>query len=76
MSGSLILYTRSYLLLVHTCIHTLAHSHLLNWFFQIDYPSFVRNFYEEHPEITTLTKQEIIDLKKKMGIKVHLIFCD
>ena len=37
---------------------------------QIDYPSFARNFYEEHSEITALTKQELFDLKKKMGIKV------
>ena len=41
------------------------------WFDQIDYPSFNRNFYEEHPEITALSKQEVIELKKKLGIKVR-----
>ena len=61
---------------IYIHIHTL--SCLANWFFQIDYPSFARNFYEEHPEITALSKQEIIGLKKKMGIKVYAMkqrFC-
>ena len=57
-------------ILVHS-IHSHAHTHThIPLFFQIDYPSFTRNFYEEHPEITALTKQEIVDLKKKLGIKV------
>lgn len=40
---------------------------------QIDYPSFNRNFYEEHEEISSLTKMEVIELKKKMGIKVGVL---
>lgn len=38
---------------------------------QIDYPSFSRDFYEEHADITALTKQELFDLKKKLGLKVR-----
>ncbi|EDO43557.1 predicted protein, partial [Nematostella vectensis] len=37
---------------------------------EIDYKPFNKNFYEEHPEITKQSKQEIDDLRKKMGIKV------
>jgi hypothetical protein len=37
---------------------------------QIDYCSFHKDFYEEHPDITSLPKQEMIELKKKLGLKV------
>ena len=40
---------------------------------QIDYASFSRDFYEEHKEITNLSKQELFDLKKKLGLKVLLL---
>jgi len=48
----------------HTHTHTYAHS-------QIDYPSFGRDFYEEHSEISVLTAAEVRDLRKKMGLRVN-----
>jgi len=39
--------------------------------FQIDYPSFNRDFYEEHEDIAKLSHQEVVDLKKKLGLKVR-----
>ena len=44
-------------------------------FFQIDYPSFARNFYEEHADIAALTSREVQELRKKLGIKVCLSVC-
>ncbi|XP_071102473.1 ATP-dependent RNA helicase DDX42-like [Haliotis cracherodii] len=37
---------------------------------EIDYNSFVKNFYVAHDDIKTLTKQEVDDLRFKLGIKV------
>jgi len=37
----------------------------------IDYPSFGRDFYEEHSEISALTAAEVRDLRKKMGLRVN-----
>ncbi len=41
----------------------------------IDYPSFNRNFYIEHAEITALSNSEVKELKRKLGLKVscHMI---
>lgn len=37
---------------------------------EIDYPSFEKNFYEEHPDIQSLSKSDVIELRKKLGLKV------
>ena len=37
---------------------------------QIDYPSFTRDFYSEHNEISTLSSVEVIQLRSKLGLKV------
>ncbi|KAL9967663.1 hypothetical protein ACROYT_G025930 [Oculina patagonica] len=38
--------------------------------FEIDYPTFEKNFYFEHEEIAKLTEHEVQDLRKKLGMKV------
>lgn len=38
--------------------------------FEIDYPSFERNFYEEHMEISTLPEASVAELRRKISIKV------
>ena len=47
-----------------TTLHVCTHS-------QIDYPSFERNFYEQHSEISVLSPAEVRDLRKKMGLRVN-----
>lgn len=37
---------------------------------EIDYPSFTSNFYEEHPDISSLTHAEVSGLRKVLGVKV------
>ena len=37
---------------------------------QLDYPPFSKNFYEEHEEIRKLDTNQVIDLRKKLGIRV------
>ena len=40
----------------------------------IDYEPFNKNFYEEHPEIQSLTQEQVAELRNKLGIRVY--FCD
>ncbi|CAI8017258.1 ATP-dependent RNA helicase DDX42 [Geodia barretti] len=37
---------------------------------EIEYPSFTRDFYSEHNEISTLTSAEVKELRSKLGLKV------
>ena len=37
---------------------------------QMEYSTFNKDFYEEHTDIANLTRQEVFDLKKKLGLKV------
>ncbi|XP_071949373.1 ATP-dependent RNA helicase DDX42-like [Antedon mediterranea] len=37
---------------------------------EIEYDSFNKNFYEEHQDIAKLSYHDVIDLRKKLGIKV------
>lgn len=37
---------------------------------EIDYPPFEKNFYNEHEEITSLTPQQLIDLRHKLNLRV------
>ncbi len=37
----------------------------------IDYPSFNRNFYIEHADITALSNLEVKELKRTLGLKVN-----
>uniref|UniRef100_F6R9N2 RNA helicase n=1 Tax=Monodelphis domestica TaxID=13616 RepID=F6R9N2_MONDO len=37
---------------------------------EIDYPPFEKNFYNEHEEITSLTPQQVIDLRHKLNLRV------
>ncbi|XP_053555604.1 ATP-dependent RNA helicase DDX42 [Bombina bombina] len=37
---------------------------------EIDYPPFEKNFFEEHEEITSLTPQQIVDLRNKLNLRV------
>lgn len=40
--------------------------------FQIDYPTFEKNFYIEHEEIAKLTDHDVQDLRRKLAMKVKL----
>ena len=40
-------------------------------YMQIEYSSFNRDFYEEHSDIASLSNQEVVELKKKLGLKVR-----
>ena len=66
--------------MIHTYTHTHAHMHThtrthmhtrTHAHSQIDYPSFGRDFYEEHSEISALTAAEVRDLRKKTGLRVN-----
>ncbi|XP_070585124.1 ATP-dependent RNA helicase DDX42 isoform X1 [Erythrolamprus reginae] len=37
---------------------------------EIEYPPFEKNFYEEHEEITSLTPQQIVELRHKLNLRV------
>lgn len=37
---------------------------------QITYQPFIKNFYEEHPDIVGLSKIQVIDLQQKLNVKV------
>ena len=37
---------------------------------EIDYGEFTKNFYEEHEEISNMTPDQMIELRKKLGINV------
>ncbi|XP_077170387.1 ATP-dependent RNA helicase DDX42 isoform X3 [Paroedura picta] len=37
---------------------------------QIEYPSFEKNFYDEHEEITSLTPQQVVELRHKLNLRV------
>ena len=36
----------------------------------IQYEQFNKNFYEEHPDITSLNRNQVFELRKKLGIRV------
>ena len=38
----------------------------------IKYHVFEKNFYEEHPDISTLSNIQVIDLQQKLNIKVQI----
>jgi len=40
---------------------------------EIEYPEFTKNFYEEHEEIANMTPDQMIELRKKLGINVRFI---
>lgn len=40
---------------------------------QIEYPPFEKNFYDEHEEITSLTPQQVVELRHKLNLRVS---CD
>ena len=50
----------------------LFHGQLVSLWVQIDYPSFEKNFYEEHAGIQTLSKADVVELRKKLGLKVNM----
>lgn len=37
---------------------------------QIEYPPFEKNFYDEHEEITSLTPQQVVELRHKLNLRV------
>ncbi|XP_048373081.1 ATP-dependent RNA helicase DDX42 isoform X2 [Sphaerodactylus townsendi] len=37
---------------------------------EIEYPPFEKNFYEEHEEITSLTPQQVVELRHKLNLRV------
>ncbi|KAM4692486.1 ATP-dependent RNA helicase DDX42 isoform 2-T2 [Rhinophrynus dorsalis] len=37
---------------------------------EIEYPPFEKNFYEEHEEITSLTPQQIVELRHKLNLRI------
>ncbi|XP_077170386.1 ATP-dependent RNA helicase DDX42 isoform X2 [Paroedura picta] len=37
---------------------------------EIEYPSFEKNFYDEHEEITSLTPQQVVELRHKLNLRV------
>uniref|UniRef100_A0A8C3SBX7 RNA helicase n=1 Tax=Chelydra serpentina TaxID=8475 RepID=A0A8C3SBX7_CHESE len=37
---------------------------------EIEYPPFEKNFYEEHEEISSLTPQQIVELRHKLNLRV------
>jgi len=37
----------------------------------MEYPEFTKNFYEEHEEISNMTPDQMIELRKKLGINVQ-----
>jgi len=37
---------------------------------EIEYAEFTKNFYEEHDEISNMTPDQMIELRKKLGINV------
>ncbi|XP_065507362.1 ATP-dependent RNA helicase DDX42 [Caloenas nicobarica] len=37
---------------------------------EIEYPPFEKNFYDEHEEITTLTPQQVVELRHKLNLRV------
>lgn len=38
---------------------------------QIEYPPFEKNFYDEHEEITSLTPQQVVELRHKLNLRVR-----
>lgn len=40
---------------------------------EIEYAEFTKNFYEEHEDISNMTPDHMIQLRKKLGINVHFI---
>lgn len=46
----------------------------LDWnccFFQIDYPPFEKNFYNEHEELSSLNGTQVIELRQKLNLRVR-----
>lgn len=39
---------------------------------QIEYPPFEKNFYDEHEEITSLTPQQVVELRHKLNLRVSM----
>ena len=37
---------------------------------EINYENFTKNFYEEHPDISSLSRIQVIDLQQKLNVKV------
>ncbi|XP_053117217.1 ATP-dependent RNA helicase DDX42 isoform X3 [Hemicordylus capensis] len=37
---------------------------------EIEYPPFEKNFYDEHEEITSLTPQQVVELRHKLNLRV------
>ena len=37
---------------------------------EIEYSQFTKNFYEEHEDISNMTPDQMIELRKKLGISV------
>lgn len=37
---------------------------------EVEYESFVKNFYTEHEEIKSLTKPQVDELRRKLGLRV------
>lgn len=55
--------------LVADCLaHYLSPCDISLW--QFDYPSFTRDFYSEHEDISSLTSADVKDLRAKLGLKV------
>ena len=39
---------------------------------EVEYAEFTKNFYEEHEDISNMTPDQMIELRKKLGINVHV----
>ena len=44
----------------------------LHYFFQIEYDTFNKNFYEEHSDISRLDYAQVLELRRKLGIRVSV----
>uniref|UniRef100_A0A4W4DSX2 ATP-dependent RNA helicase DDX42 n=1 Tax=Electrophorus electricus TaxID=8005 RepID=A0A4W4DSX2_ELEEL len=40
---------------------------------EIDYPPFEKNFYIEHEELNTLTGTQVVELRQKLNLRIHLL---
>lgn len=47
---------------------------LLFPFEQIEYAPFVKNFYDEHEELSSLTGAEVVELRQKLNLRVSFLF--
>jgi len=39
---------------------------------EIEYAEFTKNFYEEHEDISNMTPDQMVELRKKLGINVRM----